>query len=982
MVSYDSTADMRAFLSLTDPAAVFERIGAAPFIGRQVPLRIAERAIRSAIAGEGSTLVLCGEAGVGKSRLIRETVRFAREGGALPLRAECLVEPDAPPYDVWIRALRGLPDATAVTLLEGSSAGGGGNPYNTWQRRKIRVEEARFRLFSDLVAALERAARRQPLLICLDDLQWADLSSVLLFQFVAQRAATLPVVLLGAVRSEEMPPEAEIARAVETLHAGHKAVRVDLAPFSAGETRSLLDALLDGASPELAAMLHRQSEGNPFVLEETIRLLAAPEGLPGHGAIPLPAGVSASIRMRIDRLDASEREMLDVAAVAGKRFDAAIVAGALGIDPPEAEQRLERLCERSMLRRDGLSPGSDRYAFLHDRFRDAVLDALTASRRRSLHLRLAGILERAAETRDDPELIGTLAHHYQMAELPEAAAGYLTRLGDLSMARNAPAEAARAYQTALELLRPFEPDPAAAAQLELALGSALLATGKRGAAEAFGRAGELYRRAGRLRDAAGAIDRQAQALAADEQHELALATYQRAIDALAADGAPETALHQAAVLVHMSETVGPGLGRYDEALRAQRQALLLLPAGARGDQVRAEGSLALARTLMRINRLREAREVIEQALPATVKSGDLVVAAELEGARANVAYWQGDVRESRTCTLRRLAYAEAAGDFLSKRHINAWLALIEIGIGNWAEAERLLAEADRDVSGFDSAEPAAFTRQIRGHLAFVRGDYAMACQCMCESFEAFHRMGAATALWYAGYAARACHAAGRVEESQALQAEAWTLLDELPPAALSRAATLSELGLLAVEQGDRAHCDQLYDALTLFAGEFHWHLDDRALGEMAATLGRREAALEHFEAAIAQARRHGLRPELALARAQRSALLPGSVDCARDQAVDQSLDRLRSLGLLGDARRLDEQTAPPAARGDGNPARLTDREIEVLRLVAAGLTNREIAGRLDIAEKTVTNHITHILDKVGLENRAAAAVFAVRHGLA
>jgi DNA-binding CsgD family transcriptional regulator/predicted ATPase len=617
----------------------------------------------------------------------------------------------------------------------------------------------------------------------------------------------------------------------------------------------------------------------------------------------------------------------------------------------------------------GEGPEGGSYEFIHDRFREVVLDSITPSRRKSLHLRIAGVLEDLPGSGADPDLIAALANHYQMAAEQEAAAGYFFRLGEVSMDRHAPDEAAVAFQSAIDLRLQLQAGSIELASLELSLGMALFHSGKRGAAEAFSRAGEAFLQQGQLHHAGMALDQLGLALAADEQHEAALATYHRALDLISA-GASESR-YRALVLLHMSDTLGPSLARYDEALRAQRQAMSLLDPGEDDERLRSVASLALGRTLTRMNRLADAQEVLERALPPTIRLGELSIAADLEGARANVTYWRGDVRQSRSCTLQRLAYAQSAGDLLNKRHISSWLAHLEVALGNWAEAERLLDEAERDVSGFDSPEPLAFTQQIRGHLAHVRGDYAAACELMLVSLDAFRQMGTATVLWYIAYAARASHAAGKSETSAELASEAWLLLDELPANALPKGATLTSLALLAIESGRHEHCRSMYEALLPFAGQLQWTLVDRSLGMLATAMGRAALACRHFEQAIVTARRYGLRPEYALAEAARSRVT--------GENLDQSVARLRSIGVSEvetRAGRAEPSIRPP------NPANLTDREVEVLRLVAAGMTNREIAGSLNIAEKTVTNHITHIFDKANLENRAAAAAFAVRHHLA
>ena len=248
-------------------------------------------------------------------------------------------------------------------------------------------------------------------------------------------------------------------------------------------------------------------------------------------------------------------------------------------------------------------------------------------------------------------------------------------------------------------------------------------------------------------------------------------------------------------------------------------------------------------------------------------------------------------------------------------------------------------------------------------------------ELMLESLTPFRKMGAATLLWYIGYNARASFAANDGATGEYLAQEAWLLLDEQPPNALPRAATLTQLALLAVENGQVDHLRMMYDALLPFAGELHWNLVDRALGVAAAALDRKSLACRHLDAAVASARQLGLRPEYALASAERIRI--------EGQPLDQAIQRVRSLGLEGEARRLSALIEEPLeASRPPYPDNLTGREVEVLRLLAAGMTNREIGKRLGISVKTVTNHVTHILTKADLENRATAAAFAVRHNLA
>ncbi|CAN5661264.1 hypothetical protein BH23CHL4_BH23CHL4_11380 [soil metagenome] len=960
-------------------AALLERIGRLPYIGRQTQLQVIEQAVQSACAGEGRVIFLSGEAGIGKSRLLNEARRMAEAAGGAALAGECVVEPGAPPYYVWIKALRGLDDQTAHHLLEGSGQQESTIPYNTWRSRRLSADEARFRLFSDFMGAFERSSRRQPLLVALDDLQWSDPSSLQLLQFVAHHVAETPVIVLGAMRSEDLAPTSPLHLLIDELEGNHRVSRLHLPPFTFAETQSVVAELLGSRSGEMARLLDQHCEGNPFVLEETVRSIVSSHGFVlktalGRDALPLPTSVRASIRVRLDRLPSEERDALEAAAIAGKVFEIATVANALGMNERAASALLERLATIAMLRpgpTDLLPAGA--YEFLHDRVREVVLHSLSPAKRKSLHLRVARALEMDPRTGSEPNTVAALANHYRQAGDFLEAAWYFSQLGDLSLQRHAPDEAAAAFDSAIDMQRRWRAGPVVIGDLEMKLGNALLVSGKKAAVEAFARAAQVFRDAGALRAAGAATGRQGLALAYAEQHNLALANYQNALNLLGS--AEDSNRERASVLLHMSETLGPSLARYEDALNAQRQAIALLDPGEAGDPLRSLASLALGRNLMRMNRLADAQEVLEQALPATIRLGELGIAADLHGARANAAYWKGDVRQSRICTLQRQATATAAGDGFNMRHVSSWLAHLEVALGNWAEAERLLQEADRDVLAIDSPEPVAFTRQIRGHLAFMRGDYVAARELMLESLTAFRKMGAATLLWYIGYNARASFAANDGATGEYLAQEAWLLLDELPPNALPRAATLTQLALLAVENGQVDHVRMMYDALLPFAGELHWNLVDRALGVAAAALDRKSLAGRHLDAAVASARQFGLRPEYALASAERIRI--------EGQPLDQAIQRVRSLGLEGEARRLSALIEEPLeASRPPYPDNLTGREVEVLRLLAAGMTNREIGKRLGISGKTVTNHVTHILTKADLENRAAAAAFAVRHNLA
>ncbi|HEU0113820.1 MAG TPA: LuxR C-terminal-related transcriptional regulator, partial [Thermomicrobiales bacterium] len=303
-------------------------------------------------------------------------------------------------------------------------------------------------------------------------------------------------------------------------------------------------------------------------------------------------------------------------------------------------------------------------------------------------------------------------------------------------------------------------------------------------------------------------------------------------------------------------------------------------------------------------------------------------------------------------------------------------------------AEQALAEAERFVDRLESSEPRAFVQKIRGFSLSLRGKHAEATALLEAAMAGFRASGPGTLVWYLGCLAAAYAAGGDAAAAEHVAHEVRALIAAFPAGALPTAPALAELSLLAAQTGDRSEAARLYSALKPFAGQLHWVLTDRALGMLAATLGDSDRAERHFQAALALAERHGLEPELALTLAASGAALRRSGAKADRALAHERLRRallaLRRLNMTADADRvatLLDGTVPVVAAGRAI-GDLSPRERDVLALVVEGLTNRDIADRLAISDKTVANHLTHIFTKIGVENRAAAIAAALRQRLA
>jgi DNA-binding NarL/FixJ family response regulator len=252
----------------------------------------------------------------------------------------------------------------------------------------------------------------------------------------------------------------------------------------------------------------------------------------------------------------------------------------------------------------------------------------------------------------------------------------------------------------------------------------------------------------------------------------------------------------------------------------------------------------------------------------------------------------------------------------------------------------------------------------------------------------FREIGPGALVWYLGCLGLAQAAQGKVTKARACMDEVETLLAALPEGTMPTADPLAYLTTAALALGDRARLARYEPNLAAFHGQFHDWLVDRLLGEVATLHGDRAAARVHLEAAEATARREELPGELARALEAQATLALAEGGRGHPahtrELLEQALELFQCLGNHSEERRLRERLrtlAHPTPR-PRLPAGLTDREAQVLRLVAAGRSNREIAEALALSEKTVETHLTSTYGKIGAENRAAATAFGVRHGLA
>ena len=391
---------------------------ASALVGRERELAGGLAALDEAAAGRGGALVVLGEAGIGKSRLLaelRDRWPDVAPADGLWLDARCVSYGRALPYLPFRQVLRDpdlMSQAGELTRALAPLRGIGSSEPSLTAGDPAGL---RRRSFDALRALIERRSARGPIVLALDDAHWADASSVALVEHLLTELVRIPMLLVIATRPEREGPGATLMRAVRSA-LGDRQRELRLLPLDRDSDRRLLHELAGpaGLPEELVDRVLARAEGNPFFLEELVRALAE-AGAPADAEVDLPDTVERLVLARIDRLPARTREVARAASVLGRQFDAGLLEAVAGADVPRALLTLER---HDVVRRMGLSD----HRFKHTLIQEAVYASLLKRTRQQLHARAALALEGL-----DPDRHGLLAHHWAEAEDHERALGEYAR---------------------------------------------------------------------------------------------------------------------------------------------------------------------------------------------------------------------------------------------------------------------------------------------------------------------------------------------------------------------------------------------------------------------------------------------------------------------------------------------------------------------------------------------------------------------------
>ncbi len=458
LIAQPPTLDLTTDRAVSTPPVPALKI--RPFVGREIERQQLEARWSRAARGYGGLLLIGGEAGIGKSRLVHELALIAEAQGGRVLSGQTSPE-ETHPYQAIVQAGRAALPMVLTLQLEpvrlAAIAALLPELRQCWTLPVLDLERERLRLFDALAAYFEKLARPRPVLLLLEDLHWAGDATVSLVEFLARRAANVPLLIVATYREEETPRGHALRRMRRSLQ---KEALVDHVALT-GLPLTALEALLTTALPDspclpgLAARLLTESEGNPLFASLLIQHWLDSRSVEVDRFTPaaertLPGSLRALINSRLDQLSSTARAVAEIAAVAGPIFSTELVREAGGWSEATVMETLNELLDRRLVHDEGSHHQFD-YAFAHAVIQQVLYADLPADRRKHRHRRIGQVMAELYADRLD-ELSGELALHFDRGGEADLAAAYYRRSAHWLINLYADTEALAAIERALDLL--------------------------------------------------------------------------------------------------------------------------------------------------------------------------------------------------------------------------------------------------------------------------------------------------------------------------------------------------------------------------------------------------------------------------------------------------------------------------------------------------------------------------------------------------
>lgn len=941
-------------------------------IGRESELEELGRLLARAKDGRGGLVLLAGEAGVGKTRLAAAAVAAA---GLAVLRGVA-AEQGGSPYSPIAAVLR--------QSLRRGDPGGSSAVAPLASRLAVLLPELgpapsvanRETLFEAVREAFEVVSDREPTVVLLDDLQWADSATLELLPVLAEASEEWPLLLLCAYRNEAIPRGHALRRLRTELRRAGRLIELVVEPLDPEATTRIATRVLGAEpGPRLCAALYDRSQGVPFFVEELAaalhasgRLVSAPEGLELEegSSVPIPETLRDALRLRAEGLSDEARAALDAAAVIGLEVELELLAE-LGYDAG-----LDDVIERGLLRETDAGFA----AFRHDLVREAIHAGTPWPTRRALHRELAAVLEtRGAEPR-------LTADHWLAAGERGRALPLLVEAARRSCAVHAYRDAAAAARLALELWPEGHDED--------------------GRLEVLDELGSCAQLCGELAEAGRAWEEVAVGLDGGDAERLA-EVKQRLATVYELEGASSRAAAMRLDVADAFEAAGRDADAARELFRAsgalwtdEPLAIRLLDRGVaaarRSGNTELESRCLTRRGFIsaRSGHLEAGLESMHAALALALEGNHVDAAVDAYRALGASANDWADYTRAQAVFDDMLGYCQANERDAAEKVCLSCLAVVLANAGEWTRAEALaldlldrpalpaLSETHAQVTLGQISAARGATRRARRHLSRA---HALATELDAEGSQ--HECDVGLAL---------------VDELEGTPTARWHAFVAHPIAwmAPARPRGLRLAATFAARRGDTEllfACANAASAWTSrFAGDDSLAALAHCLGEVALFEGEASTAVDQFGLALDRLAEIDAPFQRALTQARRGSALVAAGE--RRLGVEQLTGAFQTFRRLGarpfanrtaadlDAagERVDQRLGRRAARSLEQGG-LTRRELEVLRLVAVGRTNREIAHQLFLSPRTVDMHVRNLLAKLGCRSRTEATSRAHALGL-
>jgi DNA-binding CsgD family transcriptional regulator len=985
-----------------------------PLIGRSAELQSLASALNDADAGRGRTVFVVGESGIGKTRLVASLADQAGPRGFTVALGRAYPVETGIPYavfsDAMLPLLRGIEPSVLTLLTRGGTSelallfpafDSAARPASASRGDPA---ELKARLLWTFAQFLSRLAARRPLLIVLENLQWADSASLEMLHFLTRQVANDRILIIGTHNDPEHRGSQPLRMAEQSLRGLGSAQRIRLAPLTVDAITELFERSFAADASHtrgFAERLHRWTGGNPFFIEESINALVEGGQLKRSNGgwsgwevdeMRVPATIRDAVLARFADLTSDPRKLADIAAAFGARATHDELAAVSGMPHEALIAAIDELRAADVLTEREV--GTDIvYDFSHPLIQETLYAELGLARTRAMHGGIAEALEDLYGS-SAMEHAGELAFHYARGDtrrLAAKAVQYLRAAGRDASAKYANQEAADYLGTALSLAEQDCPD------------------------ESHDLVMDLARIRQRLGDYTGA-----------------LTLWKRALDAARAsnDAARVAVIERSIGLArYWGGAFNEALVHYDAAIDAAHAA------DDRGLEARV--MVAKASCLQAVGRTADARAEIERALATAEKVADESLLARVHRALVLSYLWTGPAEKAREHGRRAIELAESSGQRSVAWSAHWALAVLGGLTGKSEDARRHLADAHRIADELRSPLFRVWTSEVEIEYSAGIGEWDHAVSLAERTIEMARSLGQRTLLPRTLVWLGLLHLGrGDMERGKACVDEAWTLANagdatairdvfSLVPAHIGRAAYLlatkhypeaigvGEKGLRIADRSKNVVW-AIHRLMPVIAEASLWAADLERARELAGRMRRDSTALgQQLGLAWADAcdalveLLHGDKARaVSLLRGAAEALeaIPYVPDAARVRrqlamALTEIGDRdgaMRELrrahevfSHLGAKPELDatrEQmrelgARPPTRTTTQGVAGLTGRELEIVRLVAARRSNKEIGAALGISARTASTHLSNIFAKLGVDSRGELADRAREAGL-